>query len=221
VSKEIAHCALGGAPARIVFFPNNQPKKKPMTPLVLASTSPYRRELLSRLQLPFTWAAPSIDETHQINESAETLVRRLAEEKARALASDFTRHLIVGSDQVALFKGEIIGKPHDFARAKAQLQAASGASVTFLTGLALLNSATATCQIDCVAFTVHFRHLSEASIIRYLEAEQPFDCAGSFKAEGLGVSLFRATEGTDATSLIGLPLIRLVDMLLHEGVQLP
>jgi MAF protein len=192
-----------------------------MTPLVLASSSPYRRELLSRLQLPFSWSAPAIDETHQPNEHAETLVRRLAQEKAQALAGDFTQHLIIGSDQVAVLNGQIIGKPHDFARAKAQLQAASGASVTFLTGLALLNSATNAWQVDCIPFTVHFRHLSEASISRYLEAEQPFDCAGSFKAEGLGVSLFRATEGTDATSLIGLPLIRLVDMLLNEGVQIP
>ncbi|MFZ3185439.1 MAG: septum formation inhibitor Maf [Pseudomonadales bacterium RIFCSPLOWO2_12_59_9] len=192
-----------------------------MTPLVLASSSPYRRELLSRLQLPFSWSAPAIDETHQPNESAETLVRRLAQEKAQALAGDFTQHLIIGSDQVAVLNGQIIGKPHDFVRAKAQLQAASGASVTFLTGLALLNSTTNTWQIDCVPFTVHFRQLSETSISRYLEAEQPFDCAGSFKAEGLGVSLFRATEGTDATSLIGLPLIRLVDMLLNEGVQIP
>ncbi|MDO8332609.1 MAG: nucleoside triphosphate pyrophosphatase [Pseudomonas sp.] len=192
-----------------------------MTPLVLASSSPYRRELLSRLQLPFSWSAPAIDETHQPNESAEALVRRLAQEKAQALAGDFTQHLIIGSDQVAILNGQIIGKPHDFARAKAQLQAASGASVTFLTGLALLNSATNAWQVDCVPFTVHFRQLNEASINRYLEAEQPFDCAGSFKAEGLGVSLFRATEGTDATSLIGLPLIRLVDMLFNEGVQIP
>ncbi|MDO9322031.1 MAG: Maf family nucleotide pyrophosphatase, partial [Pseudomonas sp.] len=161
------------------------------------------------------------DETHQPNESAEALVRRLAQEKAQALAGDFTQHLIIGSDQVAVLNGQIIGKPHDFARAKAQLQAASGASVTFLTGLALLNSATNAWQVDCVPFTVHFRQLNEASINRYLEAEQPFDCAGSFKAEGLGVSLFRATEGTDATSLIGLPLIRLVDMLFNEGVQIP
>ncbi|MDO9322344.1 MAG: nucleoside triphosphate pyrophosphatase, partial [Pseudomonas sp.] len=151
-----------------------------MTPLVLASSSPYRRELLSRLQLPFSWSAPAIDETHQPNESAEALVRRLAQEKAQALAGDFTQHLIIGSDQVTVLNGQIIGKPHDFARAKAQLQAASGASVTFLTGLALLNSATNAWQVDCVPFTVHLRQLSEASINRYLEAEQPFDCAGSF-----------------------------------------
>jgi MAF protein len=192
-----------------------------MTPLVLASSSPYRRELLSRLQLPFISSAPAIDETHRTNENAETLVRRLAQEKAQALAGTYPQHLIIGSDQVAVLNGQIIGKPHDFARAHAQLTAASGAAVTFLTGLALLNSATNTWQIDCVPFTVHFRHLSEASISRYLAAEQPFDCAGSFKAEGLGVSLFNRTEGADATSLVGLPLIRLVDMLLSENVQIP
>jgi MAF protein len=192
-----------------------------MTPLVLASSSPYRRELLARLQLPFISSAPAIDETRHSNESAETLVRRLAQEKAQALADTYPQHLIIGSDQVAVLNGQIIGKPHDFARAHAQLTAASGTAVTFLTGLALLNSATNTWQIDCIPFTVHFRHLSAASISRYLAAEQPFDCAGSFKAEGLGVSLFSRTEGTDATSLVGLPLIRLVDMLLSENVQIP
>jgi MAF protein len=192
-----------------------------MTPLVLASSSPYRRELLSRLQLPFTWSAPAIDENRKINEDAETLVRRLAQEKARALAGTHPQHLIIGSDQVALLNGQIIGKPHDFTRAHAQLTAASGAAVTFLTGLALFNSDTNNWQIDCIPFTVHFRQLSDASISRYLAAEQPFDCAGSFKAEGLGVSLFSRTEGTDATSLVGLPLIRLVDMLINEGVQIP
>jgi MAF protein len=192
-----------------------------MTPLVLASSSPYRRELLARLQLPFISSAPAIDESHHLNESAETLVRRLAQEKAQALASSYPQHLIIGSDQVAVLNGQIIGKPHDFARAHTQLTAASGTAVTFLTGLALLNSATNTWQVDCIPFTVHFRHLSAASISRYLTAEQPFDCAGSFKAEGLGISLFSRTEGADATSLIGLPLIRLVDMLLSENVQIP
>ncbi len=192
-----------------------------MLPLVLASSSPYRRELLARLRLPFTWSAPAIDETRHPDEDAPSLVRRLAEEKARALAESHHQHLIIGSDQVAILNEQILGKPHDRARAQTQLQGASGNSVTFLTGLALLNTATNTCQVDCIPFTVHFRELDEARIKRYLEAEQPFDCAGSFKAEGLGVSLFRATEGTDATSLVGLPLIRLVDMLLLEGVDIP
>ena len=192
-----------------------------MPPLVLASSSPYRRELLSRLRLPFTWAAPALDETRQPDERAHDLVRRLAEQKARALARQYPAHLLIGSDQVAVLDGEILGKPHDLPRAQAQLMAASGRSVSFLTGLALLNSASGHCQVDVVPFTVHFRELDAPRITRYLEAEQPFDCAGSFKAEGLGVSLFRATEGPDATSLIGLPLIRLVDMLLAEGFDIP
>lgn len=192
-----------------------------MRPLVLASSSPYRRELLQRLRLPFACASPDIDESPLPGESAEQLVRRLAEAKARALTERFPQHLIIGSDQVATQGTAILGKPHTEERAFEQLKAASAASVSFLTGLALLDSASGHCRIDCIPFTVHFRELDDARIRRYLEAEKPFDCAGSFKAEGLGVSLFSATEGTDATSLIGLPLIRLVDMLLAEGVQIP
>jgi len=192
-----------------------------MLPLVLASSSAYRRELLERLCLPFSWSAPAIDETRRPNEEGEALVLRLAEEKARALAHLHPQHLIIGSDQVAVLDGQILGKPMSFARAQAQLRGASGSSVVFLTGVALLNTATDECQVDCVPFTVHFRELDDERIERYLEAESPLDCAGSFKSEGLGVSLFRATEGSDATSLVGLPLIRLVDMLLAEGVRIP
>ena len=192
-----------------------------MLPLLLASSSPYRRELLDRLRLPFVCASPDIDETRHPEEPAMALVRRLAKEKAQALATGYPGHLIIGSDQVAVLDDQILGKPHTFERALEQLSASSGRSVSFLTGLALLNSDTGDCQVDCVRFTVHMRELDHACITRYLHAEQPYDCAGSFKAEGLGVSLFRATEGPDATSLIGLPLIRLVDMLLNEGIQLP
>lgn len=192
-----------------------------MRPLILASSSPYRRELLQRLRLPFECASPDIDESPLPGESAEQLVRRLAEAKARALAARFPEHLIIGSDQAAVQGQAILGKPHTLERAMEQLKASSGSSVSFLTGLALLDSASGRCQVDCIPFRVHFRELDEARIHRYLEAERPFDCAGSFKAEGLGVSLFRATEGEDGTSLVGLPLIRLVDMLLAEGVQVP
>ncbi|MGY2292213.1 Maf family protein [Pseudomonas sp. SDO528_S397] len=192
-----------------------------MLPLLLASSSVYRRQLLSRLHLPFTCSSPDIDESHRPGEPGEALVRRLAEEKARALASRHPAHLIIGSDQVATLEGRIIGKPHTFEKAREQLLLASGKSVSFLTGLALLNTETGQCQVDCVAFTVHMRVLDEARIERYLHMEQPYDCAGSFKAEGLGVSLFQSTQGPDATSLVGLPLIRLVDMLLAEGVQVP
>ncbi|WP_455921481.1 Maf family protein [Pseudomonas putida] len=192
-----------------------------MLPLLLASSSPYRRELLGRLRLSFTCASPDIDESRLADEPAETLVKRLAEQKARALAASHPGHLIIGSDQVAVLGEQILGKPHTFDKACTQLLEASGTSVTFLTGLALLNSTTGQCQVDCVPFTVEMRELDLATIQRYLQAEQPYDCAGSFKAEGLGVSLFKSTHGPDATSLVGLPLIRLVDMLLQEGVQVP
>ena len=192
-----------------------------MLPLLLASSSTYRRELLTRLRLPFRCASPDIDESQHPGEAAIELVKRLAEEKARALATSNPAHLIIGSDQVAVLDGRILGKPHSFEKAREQLLAASGSRVSFLTGLALLNSQTGACQVDGIAFSVLMRNLDVERIERYLHAEQPYDCAGSFKAEGLGVSLFQSTEGPDATSLIGLPLIRLVDMLLAEGVQIP
>jgi septum formation protein len=192
-----------------------------MLPLLLASSSTYRRDLLQRLHLPFDWASPDIDEGRLGDEPAEALVRRLAAAKARALAATHPAHLIIGSDQVAVLGERILGKPHTFERAREQLLAASGRAVTFLTGVALLNSATGQCQIDCVPFTVTLRELGSAQVERYLQAEQPYDCAGSFKAEGLGVSLFRDTQGSDATSLIGLPLIRLVQMLEKEGISVP
>ncbi|HBP6460781.1 TPA: septum formation inhibitor Maf [Pseudomonas aeruginosa] len=192
-----------------------------MPSLILASSSPYRRELLTRLRLPFECASPDIDESHRPGESAEQLVRRLSASKAEALAGRYPQHLIIGSDQVAVLDDNILGKPHTIERAVQQLLDASGRSVTFLTGLALLDSRNRHMQVDCIPFTVHFRQLDEARIRRYVEAERPLDCAGSFKAEGLGVSLFRATEGEDSSSLVGLPLIRLVDMLLAEGVEIP
>jgi len=192
-----------------------------MLPLLLASSSTYRRDLLQRLHLPFDWASPDIDEGRLGDEPAEALVRRLAAAKARALAATHPAHLIIGSDQVAVLGERILGKPHTFERAREQLLAASGRAVSFLTGVALLNSATGQCQIDCVPFTVTLRELDSAQVERYLQAEQPYDCAGSFKAEGLGVSLFRDTQGSDATSLIGLPLIRLVQMLAEEGISVP
>lgn len=192
-----------------------------MLPLLLASSSTYRRELLSRLRLTFSCSSPDIDESHRLGEPAHELVKRLSLEKAQALATSHPAHLIIGSDQVAVLNDQIIGKPHTFDKARQQLLNASGASVTFLTGLTLLNSQNGQYQTDCVPFTVHMRTLTSEQIERYLHAEEPYDCAGSFKAEGLGVSLFQRTEGDDATSLVGLPLIRLVDMLLAQGVDIP
>ncbi len=196
-------------------MPSNLP------PIVLASSSSYRRELLTRLQLPFTCHSPDIDETPQANESAQALVQRLALSKARALAQHYPQHIIIGSDQVAVLDGKIIGKPLHAEGATQQLSAASGRSLVFLTGLAVIDTRTQIEQVDLVPFTVHFRTLNAAQIQRYIAAEQPFDCAGSFKSEGLGVSLFQATEGSDATSLVGLPLIRLCDMLNACGIAVP
>lgn len=192
-----------------------------MRPLVLASSSTYRRDLLQRLQLPFICESPNIDESPHPGEEATALVQRLATAKACALRKQFLQHLIIGSDQVAVLDGQIIGKPGNAAAAVRQLQAASGRSVVFYTGLCLLDSASKQLQVDCVPFTVHFRELSDRQIKRYVEKEQPFNCAGSFKSEGLGISLFRSTEGEDATALVGLPLIRLCDMLNRAGVAVP
>lgn len=191
-----------------------------MRPILLASSSPYRRDLLARLQLPFSFASPDIDESAFPGESAEAMVRRLAESKARALNG---RHkgLIIGSDQVAVLDDKVLGKPLTAERARSQLLDASGRSVDFLTGIALLDNERDHLQVDCVRFRVYFRHLSPAMVDRYIEQEAPLDCAGSFKAEGLGISLFERTEGEDATSLIGLPLIRLVSMLNAVGVTVP
>ena len=193
--------------------------------LLLASSSIYRRELLTRLQLPFICHSPDIDESPLPNETPRALVERLAVSKARALAQSYPEHIIIGSDQVAVLDQQIIGKPLHAEGAFKQLRAASGRSVTFLTALAIIDTRktnnTPKEQVDCVPFTVHFRTLSDAQILRYIDQEQPFDCAGSFKSEGLGVSLFQATEGTDATSLVGLPLIRLCDMLNNCGIAIP
>lgn len=190
-----------------------------MRPLVLASTSPFRRALLQRLGLPFEIQAPACDETALPGESAQDLVVRLAENKARAVSEAFPRHLIIGSDQVAVLDGEILGKPGDHARATAQLTAASGRTVQFLTGLCLFNSEVDRVQCCCEPFEVAFRPLSAAQIEAYLRVEQPYNCAGSFKSEGLGIALFERLRGDDPNALIGLPLIRLVALLAEEGVD--
>lgn len=190
-----------------------------MRPLVLASTSPFRRALLQRLGLPFDTASPGSDESPLPGETPQALVVRLAEAKARAVAAAFPRHLIIGSDQVALLDDEVLGKPGDHARATAQLAAASGRTVRFLTGLCLLNSESGRTQTCSEPFDVQFRPLSKAQIEAYLRAEQPYNCAGSFKSEGLGIALFERLQGDDPNALIGLPLIRLVSMLAEEGVD--
>jgi MAF protein len=188
-------------------------------PLVLASSSRYRRALLEQLRLPFTSASPDVDETPLPNESVAALVARLALAKARALAAHFPDALIIGSDQACALDDRILGKPRDATRARAQLQACSGRRVTFHTGLVLYDARTATWQQTVDTFSVQFRALNEADIARYVELEQPLDCAGSFKVEGLGISLFSALEGKDYNSLIGLPLISLCEMLRAAGLD--
>jgi len=188
--------------------------------LVLGSTSPYRRELLARLGLAFEVDAPDVDEHVLPGEAPDALVRRLAEAKARAVAARHPGALVIGSDQVAVLDGVILGKPGDHARAMQQLRAASGKTVLFQTGLCLFDDRNGSAQVDVVPFRVVFRTLSDAQIENYLRRERPYNCAGSFKSEGLGISLFQRLEGDDPNALIGLPLIRLVDMLAEAGVHL-
>jgi MAF protein len=193
----------------------------PTPPLILASTSPYRRQLLERLKLPFSVASPKIDESPLPGETPRALVLRLSESKARAVTTTQQQGLIIGSDQVAVLNGEILGKPGNRPNALAQLQKCSGNSVVFHTGLCLLDAGSGKIQLDDILYEVKFRALTSAQIERYVDSEQPFDCAGSFKAESLGISLFEYMRGDDPTSLIGLPLIRLTTMLREAGIQLP
>ncbi len=188
--------------------------------LLLASTSPFRKELLSRLHLPFETFAPLVDESPLPQESPTQLVTRLAQLKVRAAQKSFPNALIIGSDQVAVIDDTILGKPGSHPQAVQQLQMASGKPIDFLTGLCLLNTETRHIQIDMVRFTVVFRRLTLSQIEKYLQMEKPYNCAGSFKSEGLGIVLLDKMVGEDPTALIGLPLIRLVRMLEAEGVQI-
>ncbi len=190
-------------------------------PLVLGSSSPFRKELLQRLQLPFETCSPELDESPLPDETPQQLVERLSVDKARAVAQHYPDHLVIGSDQVAVNEGTVLGKPGSFERAAEQLAMASGKVVQFHTGLTLLNSRTGAVQSEVVPFAVHFRVLNEARISRYLQAETPYNCAGSFKSEGLGVTLFERLSGDDPSALMGLPLIRLIRMLEQEGVEVP
>lgn len=190
-----------------------------MRTLILASSSPYRKALLARLGLPFTVLSPQVDETPQAHERAADLVKRLALLKARAGGITQTDALIIGSDQCALRGETLFGKPGNFDAAFQQLKAAAGRSIVFHTGLCLLDTATDEAQIDDVVTTAVFRPLSDRQIAAYLRREAPYQCAGSFMSEGLGIALLERIEGDDPTALIGLPLIRLVDMLAHAGVD--
>ncbi len=190
-----------------------------MSRIVLASTSIYRKALLEKLGLTFICAAPDYDETPDTGECATELVRRLAIGKAKSLAERNPNSLIIGSDQVCVMGNSITGKPHTPENAIRQLQQASGQCITFYTGLALFNSATAHLQSVVEPFDVYFRTLSTREIERYVDIEQPLDCAGSFKSEGLGITLFDRLSGRDPNTLVGLPLITLLELLRAEGVN--
>lgn len=188
-----------------------------MLPLVLASSSPFRRQILDKLNLDYECHSPDIDESPLNNEEAIHLVERLAIAKARAVADTYPNALIIGSDQVAVIEDKIVGKPHNHDKAVQQLKTASGSAVTFYTGLALYNSSTGNVQSEVVPFSVYFRELTDLMIENYLKAEEPYNCAGSFKSEGMGIALFEKLEGDDPNTLIGMPLIRLIRMLENEN----
>jgi septum formation protein len=187
--------------------------------IVLASTSKYRRELLARLGLPFEVASPHVDETALPGEAPQDTARRLAEAKARAVAARFPQAIIIGSDQVAVLEGMQLGKPGDHANALRQLKAMRGKEVVFHTALCVYAAASARAQTRVVPFSVRFRDYSDAQIERYLQREQPYDCAGSARCEGLGIVLIAAMRGEDPNALIGLPLIALTEMLAAQGVD--
>ncbi len=196
----------------------------PLPPLVLASSSPWRKNLLQRLGLPFQCASPDVDESPLPGESASDLVERLARAKAEALADRFPQHLIIGSDQAAALDDSntgktILGKPGNHQNACQQLARCSGRAVTFYTGLALHDSRSGHTTSLCEPFVVHFRTLSDQEIDQYLRIEQPYHCAGSFRMEGLGIVLFDRLEGRDPNTLVGLPLIALIDELRARGIN--
>ncbi|MBI2770062.1 MAG: septum formation inhibitor Maf [Burkholderiales bacterium] len=188
--------------------------------LVLGSTSRYRRELLSRLQVPFEVAAPDVDETPLPGETPAALARRLALAKAHAVAARFPQAIVIGSDQVADLDGEPLGKPGNHDRAVEQLRRMRGRSVVFQTAVAVVCAQTGFEQLDLAPVRVQFRDLGDSEIENYLRAEQPYDCAGSAKSEGLGIALLEAIENDDPSALVGLPLIRTCRMLRAAGFRL-
>lgn len=188
--------------------------------LVLGSTSPYRRDLLARLRLPFEVAAPDVDETPHPRETPQQLACRLAMTKARTVAGRFPAHVVIGSDQVADLAGQPLGKPGTHERAVAQLRQMRGQTVVFQTAVAVVCRASGFAQMDLAQVKVVFRDLSDAEIEAYLMAETPYDCAGSAKSEGLGIALLERIDSDDPTALVGLPLIRTCRMLEAAGVRL-
>ncbi|MES2500084.1 MAG: Maf family nucleotide pyrophosphatase [Pseudomonadota bacterium] len=187
--------------------------------LILASSSIFRRELLQKLQLPFSCISPNVDEAVLENEKPHQTALRLAQDKARKIGSEYQHALIIGCDQVATLDGEQLGKPLNHTNATKQLKMMRGREVTFHSALCLFNAATGNMQAEVVPYLVRFRELSDAQIENYLAKEQPYHCAGSAKSEGLGVALIERMVGDDPNALIGLPLIKLITMLNNEGVS--
>jgi septum formation protein len=192
----------------------------PRRPIVLGSSSPYRRELLSRLRLPFEVAVPDVDESPREGETPRDLALRLALAKARAVAAQHPTAAVIGSDQVADLQGEPLGKPGDHERAVAQLRRMSGRVVVFQTAVAVVCEQAGFEQVDLAPVKVTFRDLGNEEIESYLRAEKPYDCAGSARSEGLGIALLQAIESDDPTALVGLPLIRTCRMLRAAGVPI-
>ena len=186
---------------------------------MLASTSIYRQQLLARLGVAFDVVDPRVDETPRPGEAAAALVARLAEEKARSGAEGEHDALVIGADQVAVLEGGILGKPGDAEANRRQLEQAAGKRVQFLTGLCLFATQVRRARVEVVPFAVQFRKLTSEQIAAYVESEQAFDCAGGFRCEGLGAALFEHMEGSDPSALVGLPLLRLTQMLASEGVD--
>jgi septum formation protein len=189
--------------------------------LILASTSPYRRALLARLGLPFECVAPGADETRLPDEPAEAMAVRLARLKAEAVAARFPDAVVIGSDQVALRGTDILGKPGTVERCREQLRASSGREVVFLTAVHVIDGSTGTIAAHVDRTVVQFRDLTDAEIVRYIERDNPLDCAGGFKAEALGIALFDRIESQDPTGLTGLPLSWLCGALRRAQVQIP
>ena len=186
--------------------------------IILASGSPFRRQLLDRLHLDYSCQAPEVDETVLADEPAETYVQRLAQAKAKKIADLNPDAIVIGSDQCALLDGQILGKPGNHENALNQLRQAQGKTVVFHTGVCVLNLISGFEAVDNVTFEVEFRQLSDAQLDHYLRMEEPYQCAGSFKSEGYGITLFNALRGEDPTALIGLPLLTLIPMLEDAGI---
>lgn len=194
-------------------------KKTMKQTLILASSSEFRRELLQKLQIPFSSISPRVDETPFENEKPHETALRLAQDKARKIGTEYPHAVVIGCDQVATLDGEQLGKPLNHANATKQLQSMRGREVTFHSALCLYNAATGNMQAEVVPYIVRFRNLSDEKIENYLNKEQPYQCAGSAKSEGLGIALMERMIGEDPNALIGLPLIKLINMLENENIS--